>query len=200
MEVLQLRRSILTQGLAVLAIGLFVAIWRSFSLLDPFFLIAFLCCAAILVGPMVVAGYPQSSDRLLLLRHAVTRACALTLLALLVALVWLNFQWQGELLLPEGAVFFSALLLSIAVTTLGAILVLLTRDRLSARMATWTYRTAVVIAVLVYRFFPPSWSNALTEFLMENGTAQVVLGMAVIVTAVDAAFLLKTSQKWPDEL
>ena len=200
MDLSQLRHWFLTQGLAVLAIGLFVALWRGFSLLDSFFLIAFLCCSAILVGPIVVAGYRQYSDRIVLVRHAVIRACTMTLMAFAVALLWLNYQWQGEFLLPEGAIFFSALLLSVAVTTLAGILVLLTRDCLSARLTTWIYRAAVLAAVLIYRFFPQPWSNEMTEFLMEHGPAQVVLGLAVIVTAMDAVFLLKTSQKWPDEL
>jgi hypothetical protein len=187
------RRSLLTQGLAILAIGVFVAVWRSFSLLDPFFLIPFLSCAAVLVGPIVVAGFVSYSDPLELLLHAVLRACASTVLALIIALLWLNYQWKGELLLPDGPIFFSALLLSLSVTTLGAILMLFSRERLTAPRATWIYRAAVLCIVLVYMYFPQSWSNAITEFLIEHGTAQVVLGIAVLLTAVDAALLMKVS-------
>ncbi len=200
MEISESRRSLLTQCLAVFAVGLFVALWRSFSLLDPFFLTTFLCCSGILAGPIVVAGYRQYSDRLALVRDAVIRSCAMTLAAFMIALTWLNYQWQGELLLPDGPIFFSALLLSIAVTTLAAILVLFLRDRLSARWTIWAYRATVLAALLTYRFFPQSSSNRMTEFVIEHGPAQIVLGLAVVVTAMDAAFLLKTSQKWPDEL
>ncbi|HYI92564.1 MAG TPA: hypothetical protein VEX68_03395 [Bryobacteraceae bacterium] len=200
MEVSESRRTILTQCLAMFAVGLYVALWRSFSLLDPVFLITFLCCAGVLAGPIVVAGYPQYSDRLALVRHAVIRAFAMTLLALVVALAWLNYRWHGDLLLPDGPIFASALLLGISVTTLAAVLVLLLRDRLNARRTTWAYRATALAVLLIYRFFPQSSSNRITEFFTEHGPAQVVLGLAVVVTAMDAAFLLNTSQKWPDEL
>jgi hypothetical protein len=189
------RQSLITNGLAILAIGVFLAVWRSFSLLDPFFLIPFLCCAAVLVGPMVVAGFISYSDPLELLIHAVLRACASTLLALLIELLWLNYQWKGELLLPDGPIFFSALLLSLSLSTLGGIFILFSRNRMTATRATWIYRSMVVSAILIYIYFPKAWSNATTEFLIEHGTAQVILGVAVLITAVDAVLLMKLSHE-----
>lgn len=183
------------QGLAILAIGVLVGIWRSFSLLDPFFLVVFLCCSVILVGPIVVAGYARYSDPFQLLRDAVLEACACTLLALVVAFAWLNYQWKGDVLLPDGAVFFSALLLSFALATLGGIMILLPRQRLRDQAATWAYRAGALLVVLGYIFFPQSWSYAISEFCMEHGIAQVVLGVSVAVTAIDAALLPKVSQE-----
>ena len=188
------RRSLLLQAIGILALGVFVGFWRSFSLLDPFFLIPFLSCAAVLVGPIVVAGFISYSDPVELLVHAVLRACVSTLLAFLIALLWLNYQWAGELLLPDGPVFFSAILFSLSLTTLGGILILFSRERLTASRAMWIYRAAILLVVLLYTYFPQAWSNAITEFLLDFGTAQVVLGIAVLLTAVDAALLMKLSR------
>jgi hypothetical protein len=193
-------RAFLTQGLSVLAIGLFVALWRSFSLLDPFFLIAFLSCAAILVGPIVVKGYDYYNDCLALLRHGVIRACGATVVAFFIALVWINVQWKGDLLLPDGPVFISALLLSVAFTTCTAILLLLARERFDAKSAIWMFRGAVAVVVLVYRFFPQSWSAASAEFLIEHGPAQVVFGLALMVTSIDVVLLLAASHRWQREV
>lgn len=165
---------------AALILGAFLGWWRSYSLLDPYFLVVFFCSPVILAGPALARSYEKPNALL----ASVLRSCITVLAAYFVGLLWINVQWPDVLLPPVGA-FVAAIALGGAVTAFGSMLMLLALRRFRAPVALRTFRFAVLGGVLLYLYFPASWSVAITELIVERGVAAVAFVLALIVGVAD---------------
>lgn len=178
-------RGIVSQALAAIVIGAFIGWWRSFSLLDPFFLVTFLSSSVILMGPVVAQIYTAEGDATRIVRRAVLHATMTVTGALVVALIWINVQWSAELLLPPLLVLIAGIALSVAIATLGGFLMILALRRFARPVALRAFRFAILTAVLAYYLFPSRWSVTTTESVMEHGVTPVVAGMALLIAGLD---------------
>lgn len=152
-------------------------------MLDPFFFIPFACLSVILVGPAVMQEKKVWRPVLL--------SCASAWAILLVAIAALNVPWEGGLLLPEWTVAAEALLLSAASTTAVAVLTKL----LLNFMSKWIFRGVMLAGLLVWRFTPIPWSNAVVEHVMDWGLSTTAISAAVLLTLIDAGLIYLLSRR-----
>lgn len=152
-------------------------------MLDPFFFIPFACLSVILVGPMVMQEKKVWRPVLL--------SCASAWAILLVAVAALNLPWEGGWLLPEWTVAAEALLLSAASATAVAVLTKLFLNFMSK----WIFRGIMLAGLLVWRFTPIPWSNAVVERVMDWGLSTTALSAAVFLTLVDAGLIYLLSRR-----
>lgn len=169
--------------IAVGLLGLFVRMWRGYSMLDPFFFIPFACLSVILVGPLVLKENAIWKPVLL--------SCASACSILLVALTALNLPWQGAWLLPEWTVAVDALLLSGASATAVAVATRLFVNSMSK----WVFRGIMLAGLIAWRFTPIPWSNSMVEHVMDWGLSTTALSAAAALVMLDAGLIYILSRR-----
>jgi hypothetical protein len=183
--------SVLGQTLGILFVALFVRFRQGASMFDPFFFIPLACFSAILAGPILIGLRRESREpATLLVRRAVTGACACMLAILAASILALNLlPWTGGWLLPEWTTTLYAVLLSVAVATATASVTALLLARLRAEGARWLFRGLMLATLLVYRAVPAEWTGHTIEAVLDRGLAAVVLTVTAALAVMDAGLL-----------
>ena len=173
--------AVAVQVLGIVVVGVFVAGWWSYGLLNPLFFIGFGGVSLLLAIPATLA------DSCKTINFVVAKACGTTGMILVVALVCLNRGSPiAQVLLPAPMTIFDAALLSIGVAFAGASVTAWLSQRFPAGRVRWGTRLLMVAALLTLRQMPPRWSYAATDAILSWGLTRAVL----VLTAGLALFTL----------
>ena len=158
--------------LIVLAFGVLVPWYKSFTLLDPRMIVAYACLAILFVAPASAEAAARSQDRsaravLGSIAAVVAYGWGVSLLILVTAFVTLNLtNWRGAVLTPPAALSSAALLFSLSASVVVAILSTLLARRFSAAGVKTILRLGFLLILLALVFssrLPEEWQIVLAE-------------------------------------
>ena len=182
------------QAAGIIAVGVFVASWWGYGLLNPLFFTGFGGVSLLLAGPALLASCAQTVVRKIGI--AVARASGATALILATSLVALNRGSPVEqVLVPEAATILDAALLSVAMAGLGASAALWLGQRFSPSHVRWGIRGAVLVGLLAFRQLPLRWTYAGMDAVLSWGLTPAVLVIAAVLTLMTVALARLAQQR-----
>ena len=173
--------AVVARMLGIVVVGIFVAGWWSYGLLNPLFFTGFGGVSFLLAVPATLA----SSGRHMGI--AVAKACGTTGLILVIALVCMNRgSPMAQVLLPEPMTIFDAALFCIAMAFAGTSVAAWLSQRFPPGRVRWGMRLVMIAGLLAFRQMPVRWTYAAMDAIPAWGLTRAVL----VLTAGLALFTL----------
>ena len=192
--------------LIVVAFGVLVPWYKSFTILDPRLIVAYACLAILFVAPAgaesAAAGKPDEAPAAVLRRIAtvVGYGWGMALIILLAAFVTLNLtNRQGALITPPYLLCSASLTFSLTACVMVAALCAVLARRFTARSVKTILRLGFLLVLLAIvfssRFLPDEWQIVLSEHTTRRAITRLAWEASAICGIVAALLLIPLLRK-----
>ena len=181
--------------LIVLAFGILVPWYKSFTLLDPRMILAYACLALLFVAPASAESAAWGRQALAPIASVVAYGWGATLLILLTAFVTLNLtNWRGAVIKPPLALSSAALTFSLTASIAIAASSAVLARRFSAAGVKTIFRLGFLLVLLAFAFssrlLPERWQIALSEHTTRRAITRLAWEGSVVCAIIAAVLLI----------